>query len=562
MILPAAWTQQFESVLPSAAPVRAGAQLTAAAQIVAFVADGPANQAAVANQKTTDAPAESAQSASVHSDLEQSAFNQLISQLVAEDAVPVAASAPGSVPAATQIPKLTARTLTPIAALAPDLPALSSTLPAAIVGDKLVAAPPTGTRRIVPVEALAPKAGKIQFAGIPIDVYVPIAIVPKPQPLPLIASGSAAEKSTEMAPVSSSDESAPVRLEEAPVLKITIHLSPSEASAVATSAPAQATATPVAITARIPTPAGPAADPLQAAPQAAMMHTSIPRKAPPASLQMPVTVKPVVNTDSVMSPPDRARSDAFALKSQLKTAPFASPVAARKPIFPNEPTQQNQSQPDSQQNPEGAVPDAAPDTVPDRHAFAGTGAHTVTRDAGSQIIAPLPQPAAAVAPGNSQSSPASISGPVPVVPTTTAPAPSPETPVIVKPEPQPSGVPWRQESLVDPAKTQQPLRSLSLEFTPDGARDIKVRLSEHGGDVHISLHGTDPSLAGRVSEGVSDLVGSLSKAGYDAQAWTPGQGHQDQRQQSEQRKAPRNNSGGASAEEFSGIFEPAIQEII
>jgi hypothetical protein len=105
------------------------------------------------------------------------------------------------------------------------------------------------------------------------------------------------------------------------------------------------------------------------------------------------------------------------------------------------------------------------------------------------------------------------------------------------------------------------LRSLSLEFAPDGAGDIKVRLSERAGDVHISLHGTDPSLAVRVREGVSDLVGSLSKAGYDAEAWTTGQGRQNQRQQPDQRQSlGRASPGDPSAEEFSGILQP-IQEI-
>ncbi len=100
-----------------------------------------------------------------------------------------------------------------------------------------------------------------------------------------------------------------------------------------------------------------------------------------------------------------------------------------------------------------------------------------------------------------------------------------------------------------------------MEFTPDGAGDIKVRLSERAGDVHISLHGTDPSLAGRVREGVSDLVGSLAKAGYDAEAWTPGEGRQGQRQQSDQRQSLRKAAAGANAAEFNGILQQPIQEI-
>ncbi len=102
---------------------------------------------------------------------------------------------------------------------------------------------------------------------------------------------------------------------------------------------------------------------------------------------------------------------------------------------------------------------------------------------------------------------------------------------------------------------QQPLKSLSLEFAPDGAGDVRLRVSERAGEVHISLHSSDASLGGKLHEGVHDLVGSLSKAGYDAEAWTPGQGHQggNQRQQEQRRQQPQNAHG--SGHEFGGFFE-------
>lgn len=145
-----------------------------------------------------------------------------------------------------------------------------------------------------------------------------------------------------------------------------------------------------------------------------------------------------------------------------------------------------------------------------------------------------------------------------------SPAPVPPPPVYIgeaKPESQAPCAPPREEPVPDQTKTQPPIRSLALEFTPDGAGDVKVRLSERAGDVHISLHGTDPLLAGRVREGVSDLVGSLSKAGYDAEAWTPGEGRQGQRQQSDQRQFPRKTATEANAAEFNGILQQPIQEI-
>jgi len=100
---------------------------------------------------------------------------------------------------------------------------------------------------------------------------------------------------------------------------------------------------------------------------------------------------------------------------------------------------------------------------------------------------------------------------------------------------------------------------MALEFTPDGAGDIKLRLSERGGDVHISLHGTDASLAGRVREGVSDLVGSLAKAGYDAEAWTPSQDRQSQGRQHESRQ-PARQSGKPDPDEFGNILQQPNQE--
>jgi hypothetical protein len=115
-----------------------------------------------------------------------------------------------------------------------------------------------------------------------------------------------------------------------------------------------------------------------------------------------------------------------------------------------------------------------------------------------------------------------------------------------------------------PEQPTQPLRSLSLEFAPDGAQDVRVRLAERGGDVHISLHSTDPALSGRLSDGVHELVGTLASAGYDAQAWTQGQGRQNH---SEQNQAPpddprrnrRNNSDDSGTEDFDTLMRQPIR---
>jgi hypothetical protein len=87
-------------------------------------------------------------------------------------------------------------------------------------------------------------------------------------------------------------------------------------------------------------------------------------------------------------------------------------------------------------------------------------------------------------------------------------------------------------------------------------------MSERAGEVHISLHSSDSALASRLHDGVHDLVGSLSKAGYDAEAWTPSQGRQNnQREPDTSRKTRRDGSSGSGAEDFDGMLQQPIQEV-
>ena len=138
---------------------------------------------------------------------------------------------------------------------------------------------------------------------------------------------------------------------------------------------------------------------------------------------------------------------------------------------------------------------------------------------------------------------------------------TPETPAHPPTQPAPSTA--RSTDIEEPVAardTQQPLKSVSLEFSPDGGGDVRLRLSEKSGEVHISLHSSDASLTSRLHEGVHDLVGSLSSAGYEAEAWTPGQGHQNNQREPEQRKNRRADSQEAG-EAFGDVFQQPIQEI-
>ena len=106
-----------------------------------------------------------------------------------------------------------------------------------------------------------------------------------------------------------------------------------------------------------------------------------------------------------------------------------------------------------------------------------------------------------------------------------------------------------------------PVKSVALEFTPDGIRDVKVRLSERGGEVHVSVHSTDPTVTRSLRAGVTDLASVLEHAGYDAKAWAGDRQQQGNPQQQDQQTPQRRNSRtGAAAEQFDSILQQPNQE--
>jgi hypothetical protein len=106
-----------------------------------------------------------------------------------------------------------------------------------------------------------------------------------------------------------------------------------------------------------------------------------------------------------------------------------------------------------------------------------------------------------------------------------------------------------------------PVKSVALEFTPDGTRDVKVRLSERGGEVHVSVHSTDPTVTRSLRAGVTDLASVLERAGYDAKAWAGERQQQGNPQQQQQQTPQRRNDKSSDGEQqFESILQQPNQE--
>jgi hypothetical protein len=100
-----------------------------------------------------------------------------------------------------------------------------------------------------------------------------------------------------------------------------------------------------------------------------------------------------------------------------------------------------------------------------------------------------------------------------------------------------------------------PVRAVAIEFRPDGVHDVRVRLAEHAGEVHVSVHSADPVVTQNLQESVTGLTATLAQAGYDARAWTPDQGHGQQQHPREERAAKRDRRAADTK------FEGALEEI-
>ncbi len=104
-----------------------------------------------------------------------------------------------------------------------------------------------------------------------------------------------------------------------------------------------------------------------------------------------------------------------------------------------------------------------------------------------------------------------------------------------------------------------PLKTMSLEFSPDGSGDVHLKLSERAGEVHVSLHSSDPVLNHQLRNGISDLASTLARAGYEADAWTSQDGGG--RHQREQAPQPRQQQTPAD-QKFDIEMNQSPQEVL
>jgi hypothetical protein len=127
------------------------------------------------------------------------------------------------------------------------------------------------------------------------------------------------------------------------------------------------------------------------------------------------------------------------------------------------------------------------------------------------------------------------------------------------PEAQPTAA-LHHEPIAPEPQLKPALRTMSFELGQEGGSEVKLRLSERSGEVHVSLHSADASLNHQLRERIHDLTSVLSNAGYETESREGGQWTgQEREQRREQRQptesdTPRTPRGG-------GFFDKFLSEI-
>jgi hypothetical protein len=89
--------------------------------------------------------------------------------------------------------------------------------------------------------------------------------------------------------------------------------------------------------------------------------------------------------------------------------------------------------------------------------------------------------------------------------------------------PEPGQPPVRAESqpLPEPAPAAGAVRDIQIRVN-QGGQHVDVRLTERGGEVHVSVRTPDAQLAGTLREDLPVLSAKLEQSGFRAETWRPG----------------------------------------
>ena len=128
---------------------------------------------------------------------------------------------------------------------------------------------------------------------------------------------------------------------------------------------------------------------------------------------------------------------------------------------------------------------------------------------------------------------------------------------------QPSSAPALSHAVTPlPEKPEhlQQMRTFSLEFSPEGAagdpsRDVRLHVTQRSGDVHISVDSNDTSLSNKLRDGVQDLVGHMTQAGYEADAWSQSGGERRRAPEPEPETKPVINKDATDGIAFEQLFQ-------
>lgn len=227
-----------------------------------------------------------------------------------------------------------------------------------------------------------------------------------------------------------------------------------------------------------------------------------------------------------------------------------------QPATGDRPTESAKNQTDGGSEPPAANvidPDRAPEQ---RH---GKGAQHSSGES-------LPQPRASTEPPAREE--ARVDKPTlePVAPVSVSPK---QTPPVESSDPapvKPADIPHLEP---EPNRPQAALSShapdahaISVRLTDAGDARVELKVTEHSGEVRVSVRTADADLAGSLRENLGDLVHKLEQSGFRADTWNPSQSSSTEGNQ-QTRRTDRETLGGDQSgrqQQYSGDGQERKQQ--